>query len=95
MNIPDPEIMASLDLPIQERPDWGLMSRYEVMGTLGVSKSTFYLMIKKGVAPKGQQILARTKMWTVGQIKELAARLHNGEFSGVKLWEKKQGAKRS
>jgi hypothetical protein len=65
------------------------MDRNEVVSILGVGKSTLAMMIKKGIIEDGKQILARTKMWRVEDVKGVAERLHNGEFSGVRLWSKK------
>jgi predicted DNA-binding transcriptional regulator AlpA len=75
-------------IPLTERPDWALIKRTEVLSMVGVCESALFLMIKKGMFPDGIRVLGRTKLWRVGQAKEMAARLHSGEFSGVRLWGK-------
>lgn len=69
-----------------KQADWNLLDRSAAAAAIGVSKSTFNLMIKFQLVPDGVEILARTKMWRVDVIRDLAERLYNGEFSGVKLW---------
>jgi hypothetical protein len=92
MNIPQPESTESLAVPLAERPDWALMTRSEISAVMSLSQETFRRMVAHGLIEDGTRVLGRTKMWQVGQIKELMTRLHNGEFSGVRLWGKESSS---
>jgi predicted DNA-binding transcriptional regulator AlpA len=80
---------------VLEQADWHLIDRNAAAAAIGVSRSTFNAMIKQRIVPDGVEILARTKMWRVGEIRDLAERMYRGEFSGVKLWENAKKVKKA
>jgi hypothetical protein len=81
---------SETDSPFQERPDWSLLRRDVAAEMVGVSVPTFNLMIKAGLVADGIQVMGRTKMWEVRQIRELAAHLMAGKFTGITVGGKKE-----
>jgi len=79
---------SETDSPLREPPGWSLMGRDEVAKLTGICPATLGLMIKQGIVPDGVQALGNKKVWTVAQVRDIAERMANGEFTGIRLWAK-------
>ena len=56
-------------------PEIGFLRRQQVQHMLGITKTTLYANIKKGLIPAPKKLTSRTSVWSVNEIRELIERV--------------------
>lgn len=70
--------MKSTEKKYGPMPETGFIRLGHVLHLLGISKSTLYEGIPKGIFPAPKKLTARTSVWSVHEIRAFIEKVENG-----------------